>query len=110
MIIRKIKKYVKQLPCIVIPSPNTFKIVETDASDIGYGGILKQVAKNDAKQQIVRFHSGSWSATQQNYSTIKKEILSIILCVSKFQNDLFNQIFLIQVDCKSAKEVLQKDV
>ena len=110
MIIRQIEKYVKQLTCIVIPSPNTFKIVETDASDIGYGGILKQVAKNDAKQQIVRFHYGSWSATQQNYSTIKKEILSIMLCVSKFQNDLFNQIFLIRVDCKSAKEVLQKDV
>ena len=89
--------------------PKTFKIVETDTSDIGYGGIL-QVAKNDAKEQIVRFHSRSWSTTLQNYSTIKKEILSIILCVSKFQNDLFNQRFLIRVDCKSAKEVLQKDV
>ena len=110
MIVRQIKKYVKQLPCIVIPSPDTFKIVETDASEIGYGGILKQIAKNDAKEQIVRFHSDSWSATQHNYSTIKKEILSIILCVSKFQNDLFNQKFLIRVDCKSAKEVLQKDV
>ena len=110
MIVRQIKKYVRQLPCIVIPSPDTFKIVEIDASEIGYGGILKQIAKNDAKEQIVRFHSGSWSATQQNYSTIKKEILFIILCVSKFQNDLFNQNFLIRVDCKSAKEVLQKDV
>ena len=110
MIIKQIKKYVKQLPCIVIPSPNTFKIVETDNSEIGYGGILKQVAKNDTKEQIVRFYYGFWSATQQNHSTIKKEILSIILCVSKFQNDLFNQQFLIRVDCKSAKEVLQKDV
>ena len=27
-----------------------------------------------------------------------------------FQNDLFNQKFLIRVDCKSSKEVLQKDV
>ena len=63
MIIRQIKKYVKQLACIVIPSPNTFKIVEIDAFDIGYGGILKQVAKNDAKEQIIRFHSGSWLAT-----------------------------------------------
>ena len=89
--------------------PKTFKIVETDASDIGYGGIL-QVAKNDAKEQIVRFHSGSQSTTLQNYNTIQKEILSIILCVSKFQNDFFNQRFLIRVDCKSAKEVLQKDV
>ena len=68
------------------------------------------LTNGDAKEQIVRFHSGSWSATQQNYSTIKKEILSIILCVSKFQNDIFNQNFLIRVDCKSAQEVLQKDV
>ena len=52
-----------QFPCIVIPSPNTFKIVETDASDIGYSGILKQVAKTNAKEQIVRFHSSSWSTT-----------------------------------------------
>ena len=37
MIIRQIKTYVKQLPCVFIPSPNTFKIVETNASDIGYG-------------------------------------------------------------------------
>ena len=90
MIIKQIKKYVKQLPCIVISSPNTFKIVETDNSDIGYGGILKQVAKNDTKEQIIRFYSGFWSAIQQNHSTIKKEILSTILCVSKFHNDLFN--------------------
>ena len=50
MIVRQIKKYVRQLPCIVIPSPDTFKIVEIDASEIGYGGILKQIAKNDAKE------------------------------------------------------------
>ena len=50
MIVRQIKKYIKQLPCIVIPSPNTFKIVETYASEIGYGGILKQVAKNDNRE------------------------------------------------------------
>ena len=53
MIIRQIKKYVKQLPFIVIPSPNTFKIVKTDASDIGYGGILKPVAKNDIKNKLL---------------------------------------------------------
>jgi len=57
-------------------------IVETDASDVGYGGILKQ--KIYDKEQLVRFHSGLWIGPQQNYSTIKKEILSIVLCISKF--------------------------
>ena len=40
-IVQDIKKYVKTLPCLGIPTINSFKIVETDASDIGYGGILK---------------------------------------------------------------------
>jgi len=79
-------------------------IVETDASDIGYGWILKQ--KTHDKEQLVRYHSGILPGPQQNYSTIKKEILSIVLCISKFQDDLF----LLQIDCKSAKAVLQKDV
>ena len=55
MIVRQIKKYVKQLPYIVIPSPDTFKIVETDAFDIGYGGILKQVAKMMPKNKLLDF-------------------------------------------------------
>jgi len=84
-------------------------IVETDASDIGYGGILKQRVGSQ-KEQLVRFHSGLWHGPQQKYSTIKKEILPIVLCISKFQDDLFIKKFLLRIDCKSAKEVLQKDV
>jgi len=50
----------------------------------------------------------AWSTTK--ILTIKKEILAIVLCISKFQDDLFIKKFLLQIDCKSAKEVLQKDV
>jgi len=84
-------------------------IVETDAFDIGYGGILKQ-RLGDQKEQLVRFHSGLWHGPQQKYSTIKKEILAIVLCIAKFQDDLFIKKFLLRIDCKSAREVLQKDV
>jgi hypothetical protein len=109
-IVRQIKKHVKTLPCLGLPSPGSFKIVETDASELGYGGILKQKILESNHEQIVRFYSGVWNAAQQNYSTIKKEILSIVLCISKFQDDLLNQKFLVRVDCKSAKDVLFKDV
>jgi hypothetical protein len=98
------------LPCLGIPTINSFKIVETDASDIGYGSILKQKISPDSSEQIVRFHSGVWNKAQSNYSTIKKEILSIVLCVDKFQTDLLNQKFLKRIDCKSTKHVLEKDV
>ena len=41
-IVQEIKKYVKTLPCLGIPLESSFKIVQTDASNIGYGGILLQ--------------------------------------------------------------------
>ena len=107
-IVQIIKKQVMHLPCLHLADPNAFKIVETDASDEGYGGILKQ--KIGSTEKIVQFTSHKWNDTQQKYSTIKKEILAIVLCISKFQSDLLNQKFLLRTDCKSAKDVLQKDV
>ena len=50
-------------------------IVKTDALDIGYGGILKQKSESHLHEQLVRFHSRLWLGPQQNYSTIKIEIL-----------------------------------
>ena len=40
-LVKQIKSYVKTLPCLGIPTIDAFKIVETDAYDIDYGGILK---------------------------------------------------------------------
>jgi len=106
-IVQQVKTRIKSLPCLHLPNPSAFMVVETDASDIGYGGILKQKASSHDSEQLVRYHSGLWIGAQTNYSTIKKEILSIVLCVTKFQDDLYFKKFLIRIDCKSAKEILQ---
>nr|KYP38934.1 Transposon Ty3-G Gag-Pol polyprotein [Cajanus cajan] len=45
---------------------------------------------------------------QTKYNIIKKEILSIVLCIQKFQSDLINKKFPLRIDCKSAKAVLGK--
>ncbi|KAH0650257.1 hypothetical protein KY284_030169 [Solanum tuberosum] len=106
----QVKALVQTIPCLGIPNPDAFMIVETDASDAGYGGILKQKVDRESTEQLVRFTSGIWNSAQKNYSTVKKEVLSIVLCITKFQDDLINKEFLLRVDCKSAKEILQKDV
>lgn len=36
--------------------------------------------------------------------------LSIVLCITKFQDNLFNKTFLLKMDCKVAKNILKKDV
>ena len=56
-LVQQIKSHVKTLPCLGIPTVGAFKIVETGASDIGYGGILKQRVSLESPEQIVRFYS-----------------------------------------------------
>ncbi|KAI8545611.1 hypothetical protein RHMOL_Rhmol07G0053100 [Rhododendron molle] len=110
MAVKKIKLKAKELPCLAIANPDWKKIVETDASNIGYGGILKQYNPNTSKEELVRFTSGLFKNAQANYSIIKKEILSIIKCINKFQDDLLNQQFLLKIDCSAAKQVLKQDI
>lgn len=50
--------------------PSTLKNVETNTSDLGFGGILKQIIKNESV--AIRYYSGLRKPTQQKYSTIKK--------------------------------------
>ena len=54
-IVRQIKEQVKELPCLHLADPATFKVAETNTSDIGYGRILKQ--RKDEKDQVVQFTS-----------------------------------------------------
>ena len=49
-------------------------------------------------------------SAQINYPTIKKEIMAIVLVISKFQDDLLNKKFLLRINCKSTKSVSEKDV
>ena len=60
-LVQQIKSHVKTLPCLGILTIGAFKIVETDASDVGYGGILKQRVSPESPEQIVRFYSGIWN-------------------------------------------------
>ncbi|KAL4204244.1 hypothetical protein AMTRI_Chr01g108800 [Amborella trichopoda] len=74
--VQKLKSKAKELPCLALSNPNAFKIIECDASELGLGGILKQKINN--QEQLVCFTSKAWNTTQQNYSTVKKEILTIV--------------------------------
>ena len=69
-LVKQIQSHVKTLPCLGIPTVDAFKIVETDTSDIGYGGILKQRVSRGSSEQIVHFYSGIWNNAQLNYGTI----------------------------------------
>jgi len=56
-----------------LPVLQTFKIIETDAFDIGYGDILKQ--RVNTQENVIAYTSKHWNSAQLRYSTVKKEVL-----------------------------------
>ena len=108
-LVKLIKNRVQTLPCTSLANPNWLKIVETDASNIGYGGILKQVNPHTKTECLIRFYSGKWTESQKKYATVAHEMLTIVKCVLKFQDDLYNQKFIIRTDAQSVKFMFNKD-
>ena len=45
-----------------------------------------------------------------NFSIKKNKIISVVKYISKFQDDLLNQIFLLRVDCSVVKQIIKKDI
>ena len=74
-VIQQIKKHIVEIPCLYLADPNLPKVVETDASDLGYGGILKQV--QNGREVVIQYTSGHWNDTQKNYSAIKKKFFPL---------------------------------
>ncbi|XP_060202143.1 uncharacterized protein LOC132630590 [Lycium barbarum] len=70
--VQKIKGKVNNLPCLALANPNWQKIIETDASDIGNGGILKQLSPIDKQEYLVQFYSSKWNNSQKNYAIVAK--------------------------------------
>ena len=101
------QKHLILISCSLVDK-QTKLIIDTYASDIGYGGILKQELHR--KIFIVRYHFGIWNSAQKNYSTVKKEILAIVLSVQKFQGDLTNKELLVRTYSKASKYTFEKDV
>ena len=77
-VVKQVKYQVKELPCLGILHPEAFPIIETDASNVGYGEILKQEFEN--KISIVRFYSGVWSDPQTPYEALYGRPCRSLLC------------------------------
>ena len=86
---------------LVFPDPNRQFLIETDASDYQLGAVIKQ--RNDKLQQNmpITFYSRKLTPTQQNYTTIEKELLSIVEVFTEFRQMLLGSKLIIYTDHKN---------
>jgi len=82
-LVKQLKQLCTNLPRLAIPELGDQLIVETDASDKYWGGVLK-AKKNDNKELVFRYANGCFKLAEINYHSNEKELLALKTSFSKF--------------------------
>jgi hypothetical protein len=90
-----LKKFAEE-PILKMPDYNKPFILKTDASDLGYGGVLAQ--DYDGVEHPISYFSGSFSPPQRKYSSWEREALAVIIGVKKYKHFLQPSPFTIVTD------------
>jgi hypothetical protein len=104
----KLKVAMSTTPVLALPDFSKPFVVETDASDLGFGAVLMQ------EDRPLAFISKPLSNTNKSLSIYEKEFMALILAVEKWRQYLQREEFVIKTDHRSLAylndQVLQSDL
>ena len=92
----ELKEKLCSAPILAYPKPGLKYLLDTDASDVGIGGVLSQV--QDGKERVIAYASKRLSSQQERYSVTRRELLAVITFVNHFRHYLLGQKFLLRTD------------
>nr|WNO44364.1 Polymerase polyprotein [Dahlia mosaic virus] len=95
--IKKIKKGLINFPKLYLPKPEDSLIIETDASDNFWGGVLK-AQTTEGQELICRYCSGTFKPAEANYHSNEKELLAVKQVITKFSIYLTPVVFTVRTD------------
>ena len=87
------------IPSIKIPDPEKPFIVETDASGVAVGAVLKQVGEDG--EVPVSFYSLGLTKSERNYSTYERELYAVVKACEAFRVFLLANPFILRTDHKA---------
>ncbi|KAL6145853.1 hypothetical protein ACLB2K_056537 [Fragaria x ananassa] len=100
--VRKIKELTKNFPPLQLPEEGDLIILQTDANDYYWAGVVLAVALDTNHEKICKFLSGKFNAAELNYSSGDKEVLALIKSIKGAETFLGNK-FVVRTDNKRVK-------
>ena len=104
----KLKERLISAPIMSYPMKKGMFILDTDASDYGYGAVLSQLQEDyNGKEQekSIAYYSKRFTDRERKYCTRQRELLAIINAVKHFNVYLRGVTFLIRTDHASLKYI-----
>ena len=108
---KHLKELLMQHPILRYPDPGHGYTLFTDASGIGWAGVLTQEFEDDKgkkKQHPICYMSGQFRGSQQNWAALMKEAYAIYMAVRKLSFYITDVEVTIKCDHLPLKKFLQK--
>ena len=109
--VKKIKDNCKNLPKLQLPKEDDDLILETDASESYWSGVLKKIDYNldheKIGESVCRYCSGTFSDTQTRYHINEKELLAVVKSCQKLYYFLLPKMFLLRTDNTQVKAFIK---
>lgn len=103
---REIVSILTNEPVLSIFDPTRETELHTDASAIGYGGILIQ--KVDNVPHVVAYYSRRTTIAESKYHSYELETLAVVNAIKHFRHFLHGRKFVVVTDCSSLKSARKK--
>ena len=97
----KLRQALISAPILSYPQPGAPYILDTDASQVGLGGVLSQVQAGE--ERVLAYCSRTLRPSQRRYCTTKREMLAAVSMCMHFRSYLRGQPFLLRTDHASLK-------
>ena len=100
-----LKQILVSAPVLAYPKRDGKFVLDTDASNVGIGGVLSQV--QDGHEKVIGYFSKVLSKPERNYCVTRRELLAVVKSVEHFYKYLYGRKFLLRTDHAALKWLLQ---
>jgi hypothetical protein len=104
----QLKESLSKAPIMAYPTRDEMFVLDTDASDFAYGGVLSQRQRQpngEIKEKVIAYASRKFSETESKYCARRRELLAIVNMVKHYYVYLRGPTFLVRTDHASLKYI-----
>ena len=93
---KELKRALTEAPILNYPIEDGDFVIDTDASNVGLGGVLSQI--QNGQETVISYFSRCLSKCERSYCVTRKELLAVVATVKQFHHYLYGRKFLVRSD------------
>ena len=93
---KELKRALTEAPILNYPIEDGDFVIDTDASNVGVGGVLSQI--QNGQETVISYFSRCLSKCERSYCVTRKELLAVVATVKQFHHYLYGRKFLVRSD------------